>query len=276
MDIAGRTAVIVTMHDKESVIEAGLAGLGLRFLPPPKIDTDGFGTFSGEIPRTGSQRDALLAKAGAGLDAVAAADFALASEGAFGPHPVYGFVPGGRELVVLLDRTSGQHVIGEDLTLDTNFASCDVRSLSEAQDFAQRIGFPDHGLLLAPPGGGGPFLKDVRDGAAFDTTIAALLAAHGGVHLRTDMRAHRNPTRRASIARAVADLALRLDQRCPDCGFPDWRGVLRAGRRCGWCGTETQDSADRLYRCRSCGLERVEPIDPGRMADPVHCPSCNP
>ncbi|MBD3814135.1 MAG: hypothetical protein IE917_18300 [Betaproteobacteria bacterium] len=276
MDIAGRTAVIVTMHGKESVIEAGLAGLGLRFLPPPLIDTDGFGTFSGEIPRAGSQRDALLAKAGAGLDAVADADFALASEGAFGPHPAYGFVPGGREQVVLLDRSSGQHVIGEDLTLDTNFASREARSMAEAQVFAERIGFPDHGLLLAPPGGEGPFAKDIGDVARLDAAVTALLAEHGSVHLRTDMRAHRNPTRRRSIARAVADLALRLDQRCPDCSFPGWRGIFRAGRRCGWCGTETLDSADRLYRCARCGFEQVEAIDPGRMADPVHCPSCNP
>ena len=276
MDIAGRTAVIVTMHRKESVIEAGLAGLGLRFLPPPLIDTDGFGTFSGEIPRAGSQRDALLAKAGAGLDAVAGADFALASEGAFGPHPAYGFVPGGRELVVLLDRSSGQHVIGEDLTLDTNFASREARTMAEAQAFAERIGFPDHGLLLAPPGGEGPFTKDIGDVAKLDAAVTALLAEHGSVHLRTDMRAHRNPTRRRSNARAVADLALRLNQRCPSCGFPDWRGIVRAGRRCDWCGTETLDSADRLYRCRSCGFELVEAIDPGRMADPVHCPSCNP
>jgi DNA-directed RNA polymerase subunit RPC12/RpoP len=276
MDIAGRTAVIITMHGKEELIEAGLAGTGLRFLPPPGIDTDRFGTFSGEIPRAGSQLDALLAKARAGLDAVADADFALASEGAFGPHPAYGFVPGGREMVVLLCRASALHVIGEDLTLDTNFASREARTAAEAREFADRIGFPDHGLLLAPPGGAGPFTKDMDGFDALDAAVAALLAAHGGVHLRTDMRAHRNPTRRRSIARAVADLALRLDQRCPDCAFPDWRGVLRPGRPCGWCDTPTLDSADRLYRCRSCGLERIETIDPDRKADPAHCPSCNP
>ncbi len=276
MDIAGRAAVIVTMHGKEDLIEAGLAGTGMRFLPPPEIDTDRFGTFSGEIPRAGSQHDALLAKARAGLDAVADADFALASEGAFGPHPAYGFVPGGREMVVLLCRASDLHVIGEDLTLDTNFASREARTFAEAREFADRIGFPDHGLLLAPPGDAGHFTKDMEGFEALDAAVAALLAAHGCLHLRTDMRAHRNPTRRRSIARAAADLALRLDQRCPDCAFPDWRGVLRPGRPCGWCGTATFDSVDRLYRCRSCGLERIEAIDPDRKADPAHCPSCNP
>ena len=276
MDMAGRRAVVVTMHGKADLIEGGLAGTGLHFLPSPEIDTDRFGTFSGEVARAGSQYDALLAKARAGLEAVPHADFALASEGAFGPHPAYGFVPGGREMVVLLDRSSGQHVIGEDLTLDTNFASREARTIDEAHAFAERIGFPDHGVLLSPPGRNVRFLKDIRELAALDTAVAALLGEHDSVHLRTDMRAHRNPTRRRSIARAVADLALRLNQRCPSCGVPDWRAIVRAGRRCDWCGTETLDSADRLYRCRSCGFELVEAIDPGRMADPVHCPSCNP
>lgn len=276
MDIAGRTAVIVTMHGKEDLIAAGLAESGLRFLSPPEIDTDRFGTFSGEIPRAGSQLNALLTKARAGLDAAPRADFALASEGAFGPHPAYGFVPGGREMVVLLCRASGLHVIGEDLTLETNFASCDARTAAEARAFAEGIGFPEHGLLLAPPGGTGPIIKDIEGLDALGATAAPLLAEHGAMHLRTDMRAHRNPTRRRSIARAVADLAHRLGQRCPDCAFPDWRGVPRAGRPCSWCGTATLDSVDRLYHCRKCGLERVEPIDPDRTADPAHCPVCNP
>ncbi len=241
MDIAGRTAVIVTMHGKEDLIAAGLAESGLRFLSPPEIDTDRFGTFSGEIPRAGSQLNALLTKAREGLDAVPHADFALASEGAFGPHPAYGFVPGGREMVVLLCRASGLHVIGEDLTLETNFASCDARTAAEARAFAEGIGFPEHGLLLAPPGGTGPIIKDIEGLDALGATAAPLLAEHGAMHLRTDMRAHRNPTRRRSIARAVADLAHRLGQRCPDCAL--------AGRSKGWPALQLVRDGD-ARQCR--------------------------
>lgn len=276
MDFAGQTAVIVTMHGKEELIEVGLSGLGLRFLPKPEVDTDRFGTFGGEVPRAGSQRDALLAKARAGLAAVPEAHFALASEGAFGPHPAYPFAAGGREMVVLLCRSSGLWVIGEDLTLDANFAHREIGAMAEAHKFARQIGYPDHGLLIAPAGEGRPFLKDILDPDAFDAMVGDLLAAHGSVHLRTDMRAHRNPTRRRAIMRAVADLAQRLEQRCPACGFPDWRGTPRAGRRCAWCDMATFDLGDHLYHCRRCGLERVEPIDPELKADPAHCPTCNP
>ena len=75
------------MHCKHRVIEPVLARLGLRFQPPPFIDTDCFRTFTREIGRSGSPRQAVLAKAQAGLHLCHAADFAIASEGV-GPHLV--------------------------------------------------------------------------------------------------------------------------------------------------------------------------------------------
>ena len=103
------------MHGKQRVIEPVLARLGLRFLPPPPIDTDCYGTYTREIGRSGSQREALLAKAQAGLDMCLDADFAIASEGAFGPHPQMPFLPSGFEMLALLDRLSGKVVVGSHL-----------------------------------------------------------------------------------------------------------------------------------------------------------------
>ena len=109
------------MHGKGRVIEPAFAGLGLRFLAAPSIDTDRFGTFTRDVDRMGSQREAVLAKAQAGLDLSTKADFALASEGAFGPHPQIPFVSSGLEMVALLERKSSKAVIGYHLTTATNF-----------------------------------------------------------------------------------------------------------------------------------------------------------
>ena len=66
-ELEGKAAVVATMHGKGRVIEPAFAPLGLRFLAAPSIDTDCYGTFTRDIGRAGSQRDALLAKAQAGL-----------------------------------------------------------------------------------------------------------------------------------------------------------------------------------------------------------------
>lgn len=91
----GKTAVVATMHGKERVIIPTLAPLGLAFLPRPPIDTDRFGTFTRDIRRAGSQKEALAAKARAGLAAAPEADYAVASEGALArpakSHPQHRF-----------------------------------------------------------------------------------------------------------------------------------------------------------------------------------------
>ncbi|MBL7537713.1 hypothetical protein INQ15_25330, partial [Escherichia coli] len=71
------------------------------------IDTDRFGTFSRDVERTGSQLDAARAKIAAAFAEAPDAQFALASEGSFGPHPYIPFAPLAREIVVLADRARG-------------------------------------------------------------------------------------------------------------------------------------------------------------------------
>ncbi len=147
-EVDGKTAIVATMHGKQRVIEPVLARLGLRFLPPPHIDTDRYGTFTREIGRSGSQREAVLAKAQAGLDMCLDADFAIASEGAFGPHPHIPFLPSGFEMVALLDRVSGKVIVGSHLTTATNFAQYEAATLAEVYSFAERVGFPGHSIVM--------------------------------------------------------------------------------------------------------------------------------
>ena len=66
---AGQRCVLATMHGKETAIAPVLLGrLGLVVTTAPNIDTDALGTFTGEIPRAGTIREAAVAKARLGMN----------------------------------------------------------------------------------------------------------------------------------------------------------------------------------------------------------------
>lgn len=273
---AGATAVVATMHGKAAAITPALAPLGLGWMAPPAgFDTDRFGTFTREVARAGDQIEAARAKALAALDACPLATVAVASEGSFGPHPALGLVPGGHELVLLRTR-DGRELVGRDLTFDTNYAQADLDSVEAAQRFAERMGFPEHGLILMTPGGGAVIDKDLRDEGALLLAVSAQIARSGFARLETDMRAHRNPRRMAAIARAAADLAQRWAARCPNCGAPGWLPVSEGGLPCADCGTPTDAPWRELFSCTGCGHHEAREIDGARRADPGLCPDCNP
>lgn len=270
--LTGARAVVATMHGKTPVIAAALAPLGLECTALAGLDTDAFGTFTREIARAGDQQHALIAKARAALDRAPQADFALASEGAFGPHPQVPLVPADLEMVGIVEAASGHCVIGHHLTLDTNYAQADVMTPDAARAFAARIGFPDHGVIVRISAEGPVLAKDLTDYAAFDRAIAA----HGAIRLETDMRAHRNPTRMRAIGEGARDLARRLAARCPACATPDYTAHHEGGRPCALCRTPTLVPWRNVTRCRACGHEEIRIIDPDRPADPGQCSECNP
>ena len=90
------------------------------------------------------------------------------------------------------------------------------------------------------------------------------------------MRAHLNPTRMGAVAEAAADLARRLQARCPTCTFPGWTPRLLAGRPCAWCNEPTVEAWIEEYVCEDCGNRAEYRIEPGRKGDPGHCDYCNP
>lgn len=83
-----------TMHGKAAAIAPPLSKLGIVLSVPEALDTDRFGAFSGEPPRTLAMIDATHAGAHAAV-AATGLPVALASESAYGPHPVIPFLPRG-------------------------------------------------------------------------------------------------------------------------------------------------------------------------------------
>lgn len=283
LDHSGQIAVVATMHGKERVLAPMLsASFGLDVRLAADLDTDQFGTFSREIPRVGSPLDAARAKISAAFRVMPLARIGVASEGSFGPHPLFPFVPLGQELVLLIDRETGFELEGRHAGADTNFSHAVVADVDAAVEFAERSGFPRHGLIVMACADGKPaperaLLKELTDLRAYETAIRELTSGGGRAFVETDMRAHRNPTRMKAIERAMADLVRRMESACPACGLPGFDVTERIpGLPCGWCGVPTDVTRDTIWSCRGCSFRDVRPATDNATADPGLCQDCNP
>lgn len=272
----GRTAALATRHGKRPLIAAPLTALGLRVILADGVDTDRFGTFTGDRVRTGSARDTVEAKARAAL-ASAALPLGLASEGSFGPHPASHWVTLDVELVALVDDDTDLVVVGRASSTDATWASHPVAGERELHGFLASIGFPRQGVVVHTETHPADAVKGITDLRALHDAIAAATLCHPDqlVQVVTDLRAHHNPRRRAVIRAAAADLAARLASHCPACSSPGY-GTERGepGRPCATCGTPTHETAALIWSCPACRFEHCATVT--GYADPTWCPQCNP
>ncbi|MEO9127458.1 MAG: DUF6671 family protein [Microcoleus sp.] len=278
-----RTAVLATMHRKERVMAPILEReLKVKISVPAELDTDSFGTFTREVKRLGSQIEAVRQKAEKALE-IAGETLGFASEGSFGPHPMMPYLPANREIVILLDRVNNLELFGESLSVETNYSHQLVASMEEAEDFAQKAGFPEHGLVVIVGDAAldnGEIVKGIAtDKKLFDAVAAGLnKSTTGRVHIETDMRAMYNPTRMKNIGNATLDLVKKFKQFCPECGWPGFDIAERKiGLPCGLCYFPTQLVRSTIYQCKNCGYTKEELFPDGReTADPAQCQYCNP
>ncbi|MBE9123823.1 hypothetical protein IQ269_24245 [Tychonema sp. LEGE 07199] len=278
-----RTAVLATMHQKERVMAPILEReLGVKLVLPAELNTDIFGTFTREVKRLGTQIEAARQKAEKALE-IAGETLAFASEGTFGPHPMMPYLPANREIVILLDRTNNLEIIGESLSVETNYSHQLVATIEEADDFAQKAGFPAHGLVVVVGDaalGNGEIVKGiVTEKQLFDAVSAGLKkSSTGRVHLETDMRAMYNPTRMKNIENATLNLVRKFQQLCPQCGWPGFEVTdKKIGLPCGLCYFPTQLVRSTIYQCKNCGYTKEELFPDNReTADPAQCQYCNP
>ncbi|MCA3561920.1 MAG: hypothetical protein IOC82_12925 [Aestuariivirga sp.] len=272
MSYRGLTAALATQHAKERAIAPAFAErLGLAVRVASSIDTDALGTFTGEVPRAGSMREAARAKARLGMQATGL-PMGIASEGSFGPHPFMPFIAAGREMMIFIDVTRGLEVVEECVSETTNFAALELTEGADIEGFLDRAGFPSHALVLRRCG---HITKGINDRAALESLLSA---GRGEGWLETDMRAHVNPTRMAEIGKLAAKLAARIATPCPACAAPGF-GTVRseAGLPCAACETPTAQVRSLISGCALCGYEQSSARPDGRTAaTPAECPECNP
>ncbi|MEL7246370.1 MAG: DUF6671 family protein [Cyanobacteria bacterium J06573_2] len=278
-----RIAVLGTMHKKERVIAPLLEKeLGIKVIVPENLNTDKFGSFTREIERPGSQIEAAKMKAQQAL-LLTGENLAIASEGSFIPHPDLPLISCNREVVIFLDRKNDLEIIGEELSLQSNHNHLKVDSLQQAFDFAEKIGFPEHGLcvmLSDYPKDSSEIIKGITTEEALTEAINQGLeqSPTGKLHLETDMRAMYNPTRMKNIEKATLNLIEKINSVCPDCSTPGFSIVQRIqGLPCEWCGNPTTLTRSVIYKCQKCGCRKEELFPDGKQfAEPGQCLYCNP
>lgn len=278
-----RIGVLATMHQKERAIAPIVEReLGIQVIVPPDFDTDVFGTFTREVKRMGTQIEAARFKAEKAM-AVTGATLALASEGTFGPHPLIPYLPANREIVLLLDKANDIEIVGQELSTETNYSHQRVSSTPEAYKFAQKVGFPEHALVVIVGdalSGKGEIIKGIttEEQLADAVQFGLKKSPDGKVHIETDMRAMHNPTRMKIIEKATLDLIKKINTVCPQCSWPGFEVVeSKKGLPCDLCHLPTQLIRSVIYRCKKCDFSQEELFPDGRKtADPSQCQYCNP
>lgn len=278
----GRQVALATKHHKEAVLGPPLLqAVGMTLVVPKGLDTDLLGTFSGEIKRAGIARDVAVKKACLGMKALGLS-LGLASEGSFGPHPQWMFVPADYELLAFVDEDQSITVVQQVMSTETNYAQTRVRAVGDLIDFLGPVQFPSHGLVVWPDSGlQAPFLfKGITDLETLGDAVKRCVGVsdNGYAHVETDMRAHMNPSRRVVLRDVAVALGQRLRTHCPECGTPGWGLVdVRRGLPCEECGTETSLVCAAIYGCVRCGYKNEIPREDGVIkTSPEFCPWCNP
>lgn len=273
-----RTIALLTRHGKEVVLgPALLRGAGAPIETVGDFDTDSLGTFTRDVPRAGSQREAAVRKARIAIER-SGRPLGLGSEGAFVPGP-FGLVPWNVELVAFVDADLGIEVVGTAHGPGLHVHGS-VRTPGELAELAARAGFPEHGLVVRPDGPDDPRIrKGLRTAAALDAAFAEALgeSTGGTVFVENDLRAHLHPSRMAMVGRAGDDLAARLAVACPACGRPGFgRAEPVPGLPCGGCGLPTDEPIADTFACVACPCRERRDRPGPATADPARCGWCNP
>ncbi len=275
----GEKVFFATKHSKETVLKPILAKLGLECIRLD-VDTDRFGTFSGEVERVGNVRETLRLKIDAAAKLNPAARFFLASEGSFGPHPLIGFIPSDHEALLFIDRKLKTEIYVEEISTETNFSEVEFGPRDDLDAFLKQIGFPEHGLIVKPKGNTSVVFKNLQNIHSVGQAIidSFLASPEAKVILSTDMRANFNPTRMKVIEKAGVKLIEALASLCPACetpGFSISKGI--PGLPCEECGLPTRVTKDVIWSCVKCSytVQKSRPDDLRKISG-SNCEFCNP
>jgi hypothetical protein len=273
----GKLAILPTLHGKESVIAPIFQNeLGIE-VQVAEIDTDQFGTFAGEIPRSLSQLDAAIAKARSAISRTGT-PLAIASEGTIGPNPLIPMASSDFETLVFVDSE-------QEIVIHESFRSSDViaerkivRPGENLDEFLVRADFPNHALIVRTEHSSSvSAFKGIRDKAALEQAVNKLSAEAGSVVVESDLRASFSPSRMKNIAACARLLARRIGAFCPRCSTPGWGSLSPIfGLPCADCGSEVESAvrADQ-FGCAGCDYKQVFTRG-NTFAEPRFCDSCNP
>lgn len=275
----GRRLLIVTKHQKEKVIAPLLEKeLGVKCMVTENFDTDVLGTFTGEIERVHDPVTTARNKCHMAME-LSDCDLAIASEGSFGLHPALYFIHADEEILLLVDKKNDLEIIVRELSTETNYNGEEIKTEKELIDFAKRVKFPSHGLIIRKAKEDSNLItKGITDWDQLKNIFNQLLNKYGIVYIETDMRAMYNPTRMSVIEKGVRKLIYKIRSICPQCNTPGF-GITNAtqGLLCKLCGFPTRSTFSYIYTCNKCSFTREELYPHKKLKeDPSYCDNCNP
>lgn len=155
-----------------------------------------------------------------------------------------------------------------------------VKSVEEALNFAQKIGFPDHGIIIKKSKYSKYGInKNIITEEDIVLTVTKMLKGifTKRIYIETDMRAHKNPTRMRAIEQATINLINNIQSLCPKCQNPGFVAVdTKKGLKCSACLLPTSLPIYEIHKCSSCNYEDKKNTTYGDSADPMYCDYCNP
>ena len=265
-----------TKHDKARlVVKHFNEVLGMQ-VQEVDVDTDIFGTFSGEIERVGTPLETAIKKARVGIKTTGN-PFAIASEGSVGPDPIFGFINANIETMVFVDDELGIQV-HETIKSNEIVAFTTTTIKNNLEEFLKKADFPNHALIVKPNNGPGA-MKGIRDLTGLEEAIRKSrdLSTDGQAIIESDLRAMCSPSRQKNIAAVGLKLVQRLSHTCPECQTPGWglKSYVR-GVECSECGDFSADAIKQevmgCFNCENTALGAVINV----TLDPARCMSCNP
>lgn len=278
IDYKNKNILIVTKHEKEKVISpVFIEKLKCLTIVTDSFDTDNFGTFSGEIARKDPAKETCINKAKAAAEQYNI-DYAISSEGSFGPDPVVPFIPCNLEIMVFLDLKNNLTISEQLYSHETNYAHLDIDRSTRYDDFLQKIKFPSHGVMLKEMDTQQVIEKGIVERNTLELLIRNQLKIHASLRIETDMRAMYNPTRMKNIGFLAEKLASRIIQHCPQCSYPGFGSIKPYGHlNCEWCGSKTKLYQQQQAYCEYCNYVENQPRpDAKTKSPPDYCDYCNP
>lgn len=276
----GRKLLVASMHNKHQVI----APIFKREWSSDVVccvdlDTDQFGTFSGEVERKLDPLSSAIAKCRLGLR-LSGLDLGVATEGSFGPHPSLPWMAAHEEWMVLVDEKNELVISKRKWSIDTNFSHAKISNEDELFQFAEKAQFPSHALTLRSKkdNGSQEMVKGIHDVQLLKDCFHRMNIPFSELTVETDMRAHFNPTRMKVIEELTIELMQKAVTPCPECkknGFGEQKFV--SGLPCLQCGLPTSSALYKITTCASCSFEDKSLYPMGNpFENPMHCHFCNP
>ncbi len=277
MNYANKLVLLASKHNKEDVIEPVFRRILACHLCIEDIDTDQFGTFTGEVPRALSAYETCVLKAKHAANEKKYG-FSIASEGSFGPHPSNPFMPHAHEIMVFVDLENNWVISEQLLTQNTNYKMMTIHQDTALDSFLASVHFPSHALTLQSEDRRDVIEKGINDHHKLQDALLAGFKKYNALLIATDMRAMMNPTRMQTLAELAEKLALRIKTLCPGCGIPGFGFKSVSGHLpCSSCGDDTNMYRYETWGCIQCDYQKEHPRKDNLIfASPAHCDYCNP